>query len=253
MVLCLVLLRVGGGSFRGSFVSPEVKQRRRVLHRAKTGSKLHSSRGDVQRFETLTTYKGYDSANLSPHFQILCKRVEHANFKHDGFDGFIKDYIKVTTSEGNGVIHALFSASEVKHRFREPTLDNLPNARKRKHGGSAVKRLTALGYIPHEWLKYTWAEITGNPEPSFQQVNIKFAYGGASKIANYLCQYVSGQSKLAHMSSSFGWVYRGFVRDWKRSFAPRLARLYSIGSTYDELNAVYREWDKHVFAMRLAC
>ena len=98
------------------------------------------------------------------------------------------------------------------------------------------------------WLKSVWAEIIGNPIPNFQQVNIQSAYGGASRIANYLCQYVAGQSKVRHLSWSFGWVYRGFLRDWKKSFAPRLARLYSIGATFDELNAVFRDWDKYIFS-----
>jgi hypothetical protein len=125
----------------------------------------------------------------------------------------------------------------------------LPNVRRRK-GGFPVKRFTDLGYMPNSgsnmWLKSVWAEIIGNPTPNFQQVNIQSAYGRTSRIANYLCQYISGQSKVRHLSWSFGWVYRGFVRDWTKTFAPRSARLYSIGSIYDEFSAVFREWDRYV-------
>jgi hypothetical protein len=179
--------------------------------------------------------------------QVFRKRVEHATFERDGFDVFHLEYCGVSTSEGNGVFHLLYVASEIKHRFRKVTLDKLPNVRRRK-GGFPVKRYTDLGYIPNSgsnmWLKSVWAEIIGSPVPNFQQVNIQSAYGGVSRIANYLCQYVTGQSKVRHLSWSFGWVYRGFVRDWTKTFAPRLARLYIIGSTFDEFSAVFRDWDK---------
>ena len=234
----------------GGWISSEVRQKRRTFHRAKTGIKLAMSRGLRLRFLTLTTHKEYDISRLSKDLQILRKRIEHATFEHDGFDGFHLEYCGVSTFEGNGVFHLLYVASEIKHRLRKVTLDNLPHVRRRK-GGFPVKRSTDLGYIPNSgsnmWLKSVWAEITGNPTPNFQQVNIQSAYGGAIRIANYLCQYVSGQSKVRHLSWSFGWVYRGFVRDWTKTFAPRLARLYNIGATFDELNAVFRDWDKYVF------
>jgi hypothetical protein len=236
---------------RGGWVSSEVRQRRRIFHRAKTGIKLALSRGLRLRWLTVTTYEGYDISRLSKDLQVFRKRVEHATFERDGFDGFHLEYCGVSTSEGNGVFHLLYVASELKHRFRKVTLDNLPHVRRRK-GGFPVKRSTDLGYIPNSgsnmWLKSVWAEIIGNPTPNFQQVNIQSAYGGASRIANYLCQYVSGQSKVRHLSWSFGWVYRGFVRDWSKSFAPLIARLFSIGSSYDEFSAVFRDWDKYVFA-----
>jgi hypothetical protein len=234
-----------------SWVSSEVRQRRRIFHRTKTGIKLASSRGQRLRWLTLTTYKGYDISRLSKDLQVFRKRIEHATFDHDAFEGFHLEYIGVSTLEANGVFHILYTASEIKHHFRKVTLDNLPHVHRRK-GCFPVKRFTDLGYIPNSgsnmWLKSVWAEIIGNPTPNFQQVNIQSAYGGASRIANYLCQYVSGQSKVRHLSWSFGWVYRGFVRDWNKNFAPRLARLYSIGSTYDEVSVVFRDWDKYVFS-----
>ena len=209
------------------------------------------SRGLRLRWLTLTVYKGNDISRLAKDLQVFRKRVEHATFERDGFDGFHMEYCGVSTAEGNGVFHLLYVASELKHRLKKVTLDNLPHAHRRK-GGFPVKRSTDLGYIPNSgsnmWLKSVWAEIIGNPIPNFQQVNIQSAYGGASRIANYLCQYVAGQSKVRHLSWSFGWVYRGFLRDWKKSFAPRLARLYSIGATFDELNAVFRDWDKYIFS-----
>ena len=119
--------------------------------------------------------------------QVFRKRVEHATVDRDGFDGFHLEYCGVSTSEGNGVFHLLYVASEIKHRFRKVTLDNLPNVRRLK-GGFPVKLSTDLSYIPNSgsnmWLKSVWAEIIGNPTPNFQQVNIQSVYGGASRIAN---------------------------------------------------------------------
>jgi hypothetical protein len=233
------------------WISSDIRQKRRAYHRFVTGIKLALKRGLTLRFLTLTTYVGYDISQLAKDLQVLRKRFEHAKFAKDGFDGFHMEYCSVSTFEGNGVVHLLYWASELKHRLRTVTLDHLINVRHR-NARHEVKRCTALGYIPNSgtnmWLKSVWAEITGNPTPNFQQVNIQSAYGGASRIANYLCQYVSGQSKVRHLSWSFGWVYRGFVRDWSKSFAPRLARLYSIGATFDELKAVFRDWDKYVFS-----
>jgi hypothetical protein len=236
------------------WVSSEIKRKRRIFHRAKTGIKLAQSRGQTLRFLTVTTYKGYDDSHLSQDLQTFRKRLEHADFQHDGFNGFHMDYVAVYTDEGNGVIHILFVASEIKTRPKKITLDNLPHARKRK-GGFSVNHCTELGYIPNSgsnmWLKSVWAEIIDNPTPNFQQVNIQSAYGGASCIANYLCQYVSGQSKVKRLSWSSGWVYRGFVKDWKRNFAPRLAKLYSSNATYDELAVVFRDWADFVYNRRI--
>ena len=109
---------------------------------------------------------------------------------------------------------------------------------------------TDLGYIPNSgsnmWLKSVWAEIIGNPS-LISTSEYSICLWWSSRIANYLCQYVSGQSKVRHLSWSFGWVCRGFVRDWSKCFAPRLARLYCIGSTFDEFSVVFRDWDKYVF------
>ena len=108
------------------WVSSSQRQKRRIFHRAKTGIELALSLGLRLRFLTLTTYKGYDVSRLSKDLQVLRKRLEHANFKRDGFEGFHMEYCGVYTDEGNGVLHLLYVASELKHRFKKATLDNLP-------------------------------------------------------------------------------------------------------------------------------
>ena len=93
----------------GGWVSSEVRQRRRIFHRAKTGIKLALSRGKRLRWLTLTTYKDYEISRLSKDLQVFRKRVEHATFEHDGFYGFHLEYCGVSTSEGNGVFHLLYA------------------------------------------------------------------------------------------------------------------------------------------------
>jgi len=90
---------------RGGWVPSDIRQRRRIFHRAKTGIKLALSRGQRLRWLTVTTYEGYDISRLSKDLQVFRKRVEHATFDRDGFDGFHLEYCGVSTSEGNGVFH----------------------------------------------------------------------------------------------------------------------------------------------------
>jgi hypothetical protein len=162
-------------------------EKRRIFYRAKTGLKLALSRGLRLRWLTLTPHKDYELSQLSKDLQVLRKPIEHTTFGRDGFDGFHLEYYGVSTSEDNGVFHLLYVASEIKHRLKQVTLDNLPNVRRHK-GGFAVKRSTDLAYIPNlgsnMWLKSVWAEISGNPSPNFQQVNIQSVYGGAIQTAN---------------------------------------------------------------------
>lgn len=135
------------------------RHRGRVFHRVISGIKRARSRGQRLRFLTLTTPVGYDRSRLSKDTNILRKRVEHVEFSNDNFHRFHMELVKVTTSEGNGVVHAIFKAVQIK-RFRQATLNCLPHGRKRK-GGSPLKASSELGFIPFAWLKRVWAEIIG--------------------------------------------------------------------------------------------
>jgi hypothetical protein len=88
----------------------------------------------------------------------------------------------IKTDEGNGVIHMLFHC---KGRLDIP--------------------LDAL----HSWFSLNWAEIHKAPV-----VWICKAYG-EKRLAGYLTQYLASQKGETRMSWSWGWVHRGFVKDWE--------------------------------------
>jgi hypothetical protein len=89
------------------------------------------------------------------------------------------EYLRVETSEGNGVLHIPYFGD----------------------------------YIPHEWLKDTWLKIHGawNVSLSAKPVN------SAKKLAGYLLnQEICGQDQLiGNTSWAHPWVFLGFVSKWK--------------------------------------
>jgi hypothetical protein len=140
---------------------------------------------------TLTSYVGYDKSRLSRDFQVLRKRIEHEfNFRIE--------YVKVCTSEGNGVIHCLFyvlSLTGFALGFR-------------------------AGFIPQRWLSDAWCSITGGSRiVDIRDLHIRF---GLNRLVHYLVsQYFSGQSGLDRLSYSMNWVFRGFRGLWRKLFAYR--------------------------------
>lgn len=89
------------------------------------------------------------------------------------------DYYRVRTSEGNGVLHVLY-------------------------GGE---------FIPQNWLSGCWFDITGDS----YVVDVRVVDNRERRLARYVVsQHIAGQSLYVRSSMSWGWVYRGFVRDWRR-------------------------------------
>ncbi|GAI33568.1 unnamed protein product, partial [marine sediment metagenome] len=89
------------------------------------------------------------------------------------------DYLKVNTNEGYGVIHLLYKGS----------------------------------YIPQRWLSQNWNDIHESPV-----VDIRFMRGGTNGLGSYIVsQYLSDQrTSYIRYSWSWGWVYCGFVKYWKK-------------------------------------
>lgn len=86
------------------------------------------------------------------------------------------EYCKIRTSEGNGVIHVLYRGS----------------------------------FVPQSWLSDAWGDIHGSPI-----VDIRLLKGRTKPIARYLAvQYMSLQIGFTHLSWSWRWICRGFVRIW---------------------------------------
>jgi hypothetical protein len=225
------------------------RQRGRVFNRAKTGVIIARHRGETLRWLTLTTPKGYDKRNLSVDMVTLRKRIEHVSYDKDGFNPFSMEFIKVTTSEGNGVIHALFKARPVPKKSHQCKLNS--HVRRAK-GGRPLNEKYDIGYIKFNWLKANWAEIVGNPKPDSQHVYIEYVYGSAERVAGYLCQYAAGQDKLERLSFTNGWLYRGCVKDWNERFKPHVALLMSYRCSLEEeqfnadMRALYKDWDNWV-------
>lgn len=88
-------------------------------------------------------------------------------------------YLKVNTNEGNGVIHILYKGT----------------------------------YIPQRWLSENWNDIHHSPV-----VDIRRMRGGINGLGGYVVsQYLSDQrTSYIRYSWSWGWVYCGFVKYWKK-------------------------------------
>lgn len=89
------------------------------------------------------------------------------------------EYLKVNTNEGFGVIHLIYKGS----------------------------------YIPQRWLSENWNDIHNS-----RVVDIRFMRGGSNGLGSYVVsQYLSDQrTSFIRYSWSWGWVYCGFVKYWKK-------------------------------------
>lgn len=180
--------------FSNFVVTPEIRERRRrgrifMVIMSGMVRAVHFHRR--MRVLHLTSCAGYDKACLSEDFQVLRKRIEHE------FD-FHMEYVKVVTGEGNGVIHCVYFPVDFD--------------------GSSMG--WKVGFIPQRWLSETWCDITGGSSVVWiSDLHMRF---GMKCLVNYLVsQYFSAQSFLERVSYSWGWVFRGFRRLWRKLFAWR--------------------------------
>jgi hypothetical protein len=96
-------------------------KQRRAYHRIMSGYKFALFLGKRIRFMTLTTSNEGRDRDIGNDFKILVKRIKR---KYGEFE-----YIRIKTSEGNGVLHVLFRGS----------------------------------YIPQRWLSVQWSDIHFSP------------------------------------------------------------------------------------------
>ena len=148
-------------------------KKKRAFHRLVSGFTRARFRGDRLRFMTLTSALGSRVGRLSRDFQVLRKRVEHAF-------GWIPQYWKINTNEGNGVMHIVFKG----------------------------------GFIPHAWLSDAWSAIHGA-----RIVDIRALKGSPRKLANYLVGNYLCKQSFERMSWSWNWVFRGFCGLWSSRFS----------------------------------
>jgi len=147
---------------------------RRWYQRLLSGLTHHKSQGRILRVMTLTTAPGACDRDLNADFQALKKRILRkwpCKF----------DYWKLRTSEGNGVLHIIYSGI----------------------------------YIPVAWLKQVWSEVHGGS----YIVYLQKLRGKRKKMINYLMGHYlpahAGGRLYTRMSWSWGWVFRGFAGAWR--------------------------------------
>jgi len=179
------------------------KPQRRCYQRLKTG--FHWHKNEILRFLTLGSIPDIKK-DVSECYTDLYKRIRRLTPLKLYQDGYITnrqlryqyadiplnqhldlDYIKIKTSEGpNSVLHILYFGD----------------------------------FLPQEWIKNAWNEITGGCNSAYIKMCKNPVYD-ANKLAGYcIAQYCIGQddngkSDFLRYSWSCGWAYRGFSKDWE--------------------------------------
>jgi len=148
---------------------------RRWYQRLLSGLTHHQAQGRILRVMTLTTAPRALERDLNADFQALKKRILRkwpCKF----------DYWKLRTSEGNGVLHIIYSGI----------------------------------YIPVAWIKQAWSEVHGGSYIVYMQK----LRGKRKSMVNYLMghylpAHASDLGIYTRMSWSWGWVFRGFAGAWR--------------------------------------
>lgn len=199
------------------------KPQRRCFQRLKTG--FHWHKGQILRFLTLGSIPDMKQ-NISECFPDLYKRIRRLTPLRLYQDGYITerqlrhqyahvplnenlkfDYIKIKTSEGpNSVLHILYFGD----------------------------------FLPQEWIKNTWNEITGGCNSAYIKMCKNPVYN-ANNLAGYcIAQYCVSQNEgsktsFLRYSWSLDWAYGGFAKDWEFH-----KWLYNDESQ----ETIYRNWTK---------
>jgi len=92
-------------------------KQRRAYHRIMSGYKFTQYMGGHLRFMTLTTSNDGRSHDLKQDFNTLVKRIRR---RYGLFE-----YVRVRTSEGNGVLHVLFRGCYIPHRWLQEQWEDI--------------------------------------------------------------------------------------------------------------------------------
>lgn len=115
-------------------------------------------------------------------------------------------------------------ASESSHKALHRHFSALVKRIRRRYGKFeyiGVKEFTRKGllhlhllfrgvFISQRWLSDAWFDLHGAFRVFLQQLR-----GRRKRIGAYLCKYLVKEPRYSRYWCSWGWVYRGFVRDWK--------------------------------------
>ena len=143
-------------------------RQKRCYHRVMSGLTRHQK--EPLRFITLTM--PVDSTrDIRSAWHALKERIRR---RQPGFA-----YIKIQTSEGNGVLHIMAFG----------------------------------GYISHAWLSANWEQLTGA-----KVVDIRLVKSGKRdrrRVSRYVVTQYVAEQQFDRMSWSWAWVFKGFCKFWQ--------------------------------------
>jgi len=144
---------------------------RRWYQRLLSGVTHHQA--NRRRLRVITLTSSSRALDINDSFQVLLKRIRR-RWK-SGFE-----YWKLRTSEGNDVLHIIFSGP----------------------------------WIPQSWLSRSWKQIHASPVVYIQELRQKRKKLISYLMTHYLPAHDDGRL-YTRMSWSWGWVFRGFAGAWR--------------------------------------
>lgn len=144
---------------------------RRWYQRLLSGVTHHQA--NRRRLRVITLTSSSRALDINDSWQVLLKRIRRR--WRSGFE-----YWKLRTSEGNDVLHIIFSGP----------------------------------WIPQSWLSCSWEEIHASPIVYIQELRQKRKRLISYLMTHYLPAHDDGRL-YTRMSWSWGWVFRGFAGAWR--------------------------------------
>lgn len=221
------------------------KKQRRSFNTIKTGLINAKRSRQKVRFLTLTTSDiqkdniKYDDHKLNDSFRKLKQRTKRLTVAKLIQQGYLKssavrtyyqskpmtevfdfDYFKVTTNEGNGVIHCLYKGE----------------------------------YLPYNWIVDNWQDLHNSWD-----INIKLIKTSRKDVNNtsayVVSQYLGSQgSSYQRSSQSWNWLFRGYRTAWLEFLAScKISYYYNpIKNTYYQNKTevdIFKVWEDKVYSI----
>ena len=172
--------------------SPWTKKSKRIYGACMTGIARACTLKKTTFFLTLTSAPKSPSNRINRNWQSLVQRVRRElNFKFE--------YLKVETSEGNGVIHALFHSAFSEGLTVETSTETDVN-----HNPINFKPASHTYEAIHAYFSTLWQELHKAPIVWCSVVQT------AKKTAGYMTQYISTQGGYLRKSASLNWIFQGW-------------------------------------------
>lgn len=175
-------------------------KQKRAYHRIKSGVRMAELRGVPVRFLTLSTSDtqslNVNARRLNDDFRVLKYRIKRLTVDRLIKNGYITEKKACRKYGPNKII---WSQPFTFENFKVLT----------NEGNGVLHILFQGAFIPYNWLVDNWLDIHNS-----WNVDIRMFRGD---LARYVAtQYMAGQSGYVRSSWSWGWCYKGFVKDWKK-------------------------------------